>query len=356
MPENKSANAQVLVYGCYGYTGELIVAEGLRTGLRMKLAGRNAEKVAAMAKETGLPFAIADLDKPEQLDSILQDVCAVLHCSGPFIHTWQPMAEACLRMGVHYMDITGEIPVFEALHNLDMQAKQAGVQLMPGVGFDVVPTDCLSAWLKNEVQDAESLELVIFNIGGRTSRGTSLTMIESLGSKGTIRRNGILTEHPVAAASVRVDFGRGPKTAVSLPWGDVSTAYYTTGIPNITTYFVLPPAAVRFLKWSNRLSWLLGAGWVKAIGRNQIKNGKAGPDEHERAESKTLIWGRVKGPNGRTSEKQISLGNGYSFTAESAVHIAHKVAQGKFKPGFQTPAGAYGFGLLNEIVGEKVWI
>ncbi|CAM4496393.1 MAG: hypothetical protein LEGION0403_FIIPPAGN_01689 [Legionella sp.] len=33
-----------------------------------------------------------------------------------------------------------------------------------------------------------------------------------------------------------IDFGKGEKLATTIPWGDVSTAFYTTGIPNIEVY------------------------------------------------------------------------------------------------------------------------
>src|SRR5207237_1168186 len=78
------------------------------------------------------------------LDAIdLRDVALVLHCAGPFIHTSRPMVEACVKAGAHYLDITGEIAVFESILNRDEQH----VTLLPGVGFDVVPTDCLGAML-----------------------------------------------------------------------------------------------------------------------------------------------------------------------------------------------------------------
>jgi short subunit dehydrogenase-like uncharacterized protein len=342
---------QVLIYGCYGYTGQLIVEEGQKRGLPMKLAGRDTQKVQDLAGRYNLPWVAFELHDQTAMDSALEGVVAVLHCSGPFFRTWEPMAKACIRNKVHYLDITGEIQVFEHLHSLHNEALGAGIQLMPGVGFDVVPTDCLAAWLKGQLPDAHVLDLVIFGIGAGTSRGTALTMWEGAGLPGMVRRNGRIVPDRLGAQTLKVDFGRGEKLAVSIPWGDVSTAYHSTGIPNITTYFVLPETAVRMMGIMNRMSWFFNWKWVKEFGRKRINAGKAGPTQHERSQSKTLIYGRVQNQHGVQKSKQIQTPNGYDFTASASVHIALQVVNGRFLPGFQTPSSAFGNQLLGSILG-----
>src|SRR3712207_3296995 len=145
------------------------------------------------------------------------------------------MAEACLSAGVHYLDITGEIGVFEALAARDAQARAAGVMLMPGVGFDVVPTDCLAAHLKRRLPSATRLALG-FEAAGRLSRGTARTVIENLGAGGLVRQGGELKRVPAAWRTRVIDFGAGPRTAMTIPWGGVVTAYHSTGIPTIEVY------------------------------------------------------------------------------------------------------------------------
>ncbi|MCH2899060.1 hypothetical protein K3W01_15090, partial [Listeria monocytogenes] len=73
--------------------------------------------------------------------------------------TSTPMIAACRAAGTHYVDITGEIAVFEQAPAGDAEAREAGIVVCPGVGFDVIPTDCLAACLKEALPDAQRLAL-----------------------------------------------------------------------------------------------------------------------------------------------------------------------------------------------------
>src|SRR5678815_3268699 len=169
-----------LIYGSYGYTGQLIVDEALKNGLRPILAGRNEKLLRTQAQIYNLNCRTFALNETEKLDSALLEVDAVLHCAGPFVHTYRLMAEACLRTKRHYVDISGEIPGFEAIAAMDAQAKQAGIMMMPGGGFDVVPTDCLAAHLKQRLPDATHLRLFLRGVGAGVSRGTAKSAIENM--------------------------------------------------------------------------------------------------------------------------------------------------------------------------------
>src|SRR5512143_1216512 len=96
-----------LIYGSYGYTGELVVELAVREGLRPVLAGRNEHKLKAQAARTGLEYRAFRLEDTAAMDAALREVDAVLHCAGPFVHTYRQMVEACLRTRRHYVDISG---------------------------------------------------------------------------------------------------------------------------------------------------------------------------------------------------------------------------------------------------------
>lgn len=344
--------ARVLIYGCYGYTGELIVEEAQMMELPVLLSGRNAERVEALARRHGLPWEACDLGDEAGLDALLAKVDVVLHCAGPYVHTYAPMLAACLRNRKHYLDITGEIGVFEAISEYHADAKAAKIMLMPGVGFDVVPTDCLAARLQRQLPAARELHIAILNVGARMSHGTAKTMVENLGSPNLVRRGGEIVERPMAQDTIQADFGRGGKTAYSLPWGDVSTAYYTTGIPDITTYFALPKGQARFLRLSRYFGWLLRMGWVRRMARKRIEKQPAGPSSEQREHSATMLWGQVRDAQGKAVTATMETPNGYTFTAQSAVYIAQRVLAGDWKAGFQTPAGCYGPELFEAIMAE----
>ncbi len=341
-----------LLYGANGYTGELTARIAVEQGMTPILAGRNQPAVAAIADRLGLPYRVAALDDPTALDAMLRDVAVVLHCAGPFVHTAAPMVDACLRTGVHYLDITGEIAVFEALAARYDEAKRAGVMLLPGAGFDVVPSDCLAAHLNRRLPTATRLRLGIRALGN-ISRGTATTALEGIarGEGGLVRKQGKLTPTPVAWKTREIDFGKGPRLAVTVPWGDVSTAYHSTGIPDIEVYMTFPPAAVRAMKASRYVGWLLRLPGVVDLLKQRIRSGAPGPTDAERAAGSGLLWGRAEDDAGAAVESRLRTPEGYTLTALASLAIVRKVLAGQVKPGFQTPSSAYGPDLILEIEG-----
>lgn len=344
----------LIIYGAYGYTGELIARHAVAQGLKPLLAGRDPKKLQPLAEELGLNYKAFDLDDSQALSECLYGAKVVLHCAGPFVHTYKPMMEACLKTGVHYLDITGEMKVFEAMNRKNHEAKEAGIMLMPGCGFDVVPSDCLANMLKERMPDAQYLELA-FASGGQSSRGTQKTVIEGLHEGSAIRTNGNIK--PIAAGSdaKQIDFGNGKGTwAVAIPWGDVSTAWFSTQIPNIKVYMALPEKVIKSMKVMGYFSFITKLGFVKNILINKVEKGPAGPTAAQRDSGKVNLWGQVRNAQGETKQLWLTVAEGYKLTSLTAVAIAQKVLDGNFKPGYYTPASVYGSKFILEFEGSKL--
>jgi len=331
-----------LLYGSYGYTGRLIAARALERGLRPVLAGRSEAPLKQQAAELGLPWRAVALDDPAALDAALADVPVVLHAAGPFVRTARPMAEACLRTGTHYLDITGELAVFESLAARDAEAKAAGVMLLPGVGFDVVPTDSLAAHLKRRLPGATRLALAFQPVGGGLSHGTATTMVENLAAGGAVRRGGRIVPVPAAYRTRRVDFGRGPVEVTTIPWGDVSTAFHSTGIPDVEVYTRVPAPARRMMVASRYLGWLLGSGPVQRVLKGRIDAASPGPTDEQRARGRSLLWGEAEDAAGGRAAARMQAPEGYTLTAVTAVGAAEEVLAGRARAGFHTPSRAFG--------------
>ena len=330
-----------LLYGSYGYTGNLIAEHALREGLRPLLAGRDGTRLRAQAERLGLDFRVIPLSDASALDDALRATGLVVHCAGPFVLTWRQMVEACLRTGAHYTDISGEIEEFEALAALDAQAKAAGVMLLPGAGFDVVPSDCLAAHVKGRLPSATHLKIFIRSVGGGVSRGTARSGIENMQRQGRIRRDGkIVTVRPAWNVESR-DFGRGPVKLVSIGWGDVSTAYHSTGIPNIETYMAVPPAAINVLKLMRVIGPLLYNKPVKRLLQSFLRFRPEGPSEAQRTNGFALLLAEASDGAATVRTKQ-RVPEGYQITMLTAVAIAKRILGEDLKPGFQTPSRAYG--------------
>jgi short subunit dehydrogenase-like uncharacterized protein len=343
-------SGEILIYGANGYTGELVARAARERGMLPVLAGRSGPPVEALARELGLPFRSFTLDDPRATSHGLDGVAVVIHCAGPFSRTAKPMADACLLARAHYLDITGEAAVFESLAARDREAREAGVMLLPGTGFDVVPSDCLAAHLKRRLPSAKALILAFHSAGAQLSRGTATTMVENLHRGGLVRKGGVLTPVPAAWKTRDVDFGRGPRRVATIPWGDVSTAYHSTGIPDIEVYTAMPVSMILASRLTRPFKALFGTAPVQSFLKKRIRSGAAGPSAERRAQAQSFFWGEVSDGSRAVASRQRTP-EGYTLTALTAVAAAQKALAGNAPVGFMTPSKAYGPDFVLEIPG-----
>lgn len=340
-----------MIYGANGYTGELIAREAKRRGLRPILAGRNRESIERLAGELQLPYQVFSLDDVKKAAHELSGIHLVLHCAGPFSATSAPMIEACLMAGAHYLDITGEIGVFEHAHAQHARAEQVGIVLCPGVGFDVIPTDCIARALKQALPDATRLALGFDSRSG-FSRGTAKTSVEGLAQGGKVRRGGKIVSVPLAYGTRRIDFGDGEKLAMTIPWGDVSTAWYSTGIPDIEVYIPASPGMVRNAKFANHLQWLIGMQPVQQFLKGRIEKSVKGPDEAARERQPTCVWGEASNAAGQKKTARIRTANGYSLTVTGSLAVVEYLLANKPAPGAYTPSVLMGTDFVTRLPGS----
>lgn len=333
-----------LLYGATGYTGGLIARQAISLGMRPTLGGRSPAELSRLAGELSLPFRVAAVDDSAALDSMIDGHSMVLNCAGPFSRTANAVAAACLRRRAHYLDITGEMAVFESMAARDAGAKQAGVMLLPGVGFDVVPSDCLAAHVARRLPSATRIQIAIQTSGG-ISRGTALTAIEGFAAgkgAGAVRKGGRITRVSGAWKTRLVDFGRGPVPATTMPWGDVSTAYHSTGIPDIEVYMTIPPMLRHLMVHGRLLLPLAASGPVRRWLERRVRRGAPGPDATQRARGRSRFWAEASDDGGRTVRSRLTGPESYELTVGTALECVSRVLRGDVKPGFQTPSRAYG--------------
>jgi short subunit dehydrogenase-like uncharacterized protein len=341
-----------LIYGANGYSGKLMAREARRRGLKPILAGRSAAAVETLAAELKLEARIFDLGQSSEVIREIKDCELVLHCAGPFSVTSGPMLDACLEAGVHYLDITGEISVFRHACEQSDRARDAGVVLIPGVGFDVVPSDCQAACLVRAMPAATQLELA-FEAGGGPSPGTAKTSIEALRDGGCVRRDGELLDVPLAWKTRSIPFAHENRMAVSIPWGDVYTAYVSTGIPNITVYMSMSPANIANLR---RLKWIrpiLGLGGVQTFMKRWADKRVRGPIDRVREASGSELWGEVTDADGRTVSAVMSTPNGYDLTVSAGLGIVQYLLENDLEGGYYTPSMLMGADYAASLAGVK---
>ncbi len=341
----------LLIYGSYGYTGSLVAREAVSRGGSPVVAGRDGWAVGQQAEELGVESRTFDLDG--DVASQLTEFDVVLNCAGPFSQTADPVVEACLATETDYLDIAGEFPVFERLRQRDASATEANSTLLPGVGFDVVPSDCLAASLSQQLPTADELTLAISG-SPSFSRGTARTLLDLLDTGGVVRRNGRLLNVPASFRSREIDFGDGPEHAVTAPLADVVTAFHSTGIDSIEAYVAVPPETNRALPLTGVFGWLATRRPIERVLKWGLDVAVDGPDETTLATDTAVVWGEVRdSETDRTASGLIRTPNPYALTADAAVTAAERLLAGTVDAGFQTPATAFGSEFVLDLSGTS---
>lgn len=330
----------LLIYGATGFTGRL-VAQAMRTrGLSPVLCARGEDRLRTLATELSLSYLVADIEDRAVLDSAVKGIGVVLNMAGPFSATARPLLEACLRAGAHYLDLSAESATIEEAHGYDAAARDRKVMVMPGVGFDVVPSDSLAAHVARRLPGARRLSIGISGLE-LMSRGSARTIVEEFGNQVQIRRLGNLVA-PVGALERDFDYGNGPRRSVAVTWGDAASAFYTTGIPNIEVYFeaTLP---VRMAA-AARQAWgpLMAVPGMKSLWQAQLGFLPEGPSESDRSKRTVCIVAEAEDASGRKVSSRMWTPEAYTMTALTAPGIVARVLEGDWEPGFQTPARVYG--------------
>lgn len=332
-----------MIYGATGYTGRLVVEEAIKRGHQPLIAGRTEAKLKPLAEQYSVPYRTFSLDDVNVIIAELQknEIELVLHIAGPYKYTSDPMIQACLKVGVHYLDITGEIDVYQNAYRYHQQALDQEIVILPGVGFDVVPSDCLLKYVADQIENPTHLEIAFHN-EGRASRGTLKSAIEIFRSVGNVvRRDGKLVKVPIGSVEKDIHFMSGTKKVYQGLWGDVETSYRTTGVPNIVTLFAYHEAVLKQLRQLNRVSPLLGIKFIRDYFKNQMDKLPEGPSAEMRDTLKINMYAKATNAKGETAEAWLETVEGYRFTALACVHSVEQVLDGNYQ-GALTPAGAFG--------------
>jgi short subunit dehydrogenase-like uncharacterized protein len=337
---SRASKTRTLIYGAYGYTGQLTAELAASRHVDVVLAGRNREALTQLGARLNLPTRVVGLDDAEALANALHDVRSVIHMAGPFALTAQPMLNACLTTQTNYVDITGEIAVFEAIWSRRAEIEHAGITAVPGSGFDVVPSDCVAAHVASRLERPSALVLAFRGLDS-ASRGTLQTAIRDVSTPVLCRRGGKIV--PLEDRSPRsVDFGSGAEPCLPVSWGDVATAFYSTGADDITVYFRQTALLRSMAIAQRRFGRLLGSALVQRVLTAAIRRAPEGPTEPERRRHRTTVWAEAVDRHGRRVRSALSTHDPYEFTANSVLEITRRIHALSTSLGVVTPSQAFG--------------
>jgi short subunit dehydrogenase-like uncharacterized protein len=326
---------RMLIYGATGYVGSLLVAAAAERQIDAVVAGRS-ESVVEVAAAAGMEPRVGDVD-----NIVVDDVDVVVNAAGPFAHTAASLARRCVESGVHYVDLAGEAAEFEAVHAVHDSAVAAGVTLMPGVGFGVVPTDCLALHLKRRVPEGVSIDIGFATTGG-VSGGTLRTLAAGFGDRGGVPGELLRTR--------QIDFKSGSKRCIENPWrGDLFTTPLSTGIDAVTTWISLP----RPLAWSMAAAHRRGdpvrPPLPGRVLRQIASRAPAGPSAKKLARGHAEVWAQITDPSGAVSVSSLTTPDAYVHSIDAALESARRLAVGSPTAGFRTPAQEFGADFVTEL-------
>lgn len=313
----------LMIYGATGYTGRMAAEHAKALGLDLVIAGRNEARLASLAATLDVPYRVFAADAGQ-----LEGIDVLLNFAGPFAHTAEPLMRACIASGTDYLDITAEINVYRLAERLGSGAQ---VMLLPGVGWDVVPSDCLAMHVARRVQQPHALRLAL-QVPGAMSRGSAMSVSEILGAGVMARINGELVATPDAALQ-SLDFGDGPVLCAPLSFADLVTAWHSSAVPNIATFVHITG---------------------EAFPEGDLSLLPDGPTQAQRDAHRARAVAEVTGADGSVARSVIETVNGYSYTPLAAVEAARRVLAGERRPGFQTPAKLFGVGFAQSIAGTRI--
>ncbi|MCX8073701.1 MAG: saccharopine dehydrogenase NADP-binding domain-containing protein [Candidatus Binatia bacterium] len=337
----------ITVFGATGYTGRLVVAELMARGARPLLAGRNAQKLAALAREHGgLPTMVADVARPQSLAAVAERSRVMVNCAGPFVDLGEPVVDAAIAARAHYLDTTGEQPFIRAVQERDAKAREAGVAVVPAHAFEIALSDCGAAVLARGYRDVASIE-VVYATRFHASQGTKRSVLRMLGAEGFGYEEGKVVRQPPARyhRAVELPEGWGVLEAVSFPSAEILTIPRHVRTRAVRTYLALPKLVALGALWLVPPVRVLAKTPLVRIAERLLGSETSGPDPAVRAADRFLICVEIRGVSRGEARRETLVITGrdpYGITAAVAAQGALRMAaEGYNRSGVLAPAQAF---------------
>ena len=336
------------ILGATGYTGRLCVAEAVKRGQPVLIAGRRREALDEIAAEyadagTTVEVAVADVTDTQSLRELCDRSAVLLSTVGPYTQLGHGPVEAALEAGCHYLDVTGEVEFMTWVYGQSAAAEQRGVTLATGFGFDGVPGDLLATIAAKALDRPVTSARVAYHVeAGRFSAGTVRTALGTLQRGGAVWRNGRVAQEPAGVEQWHVPFPSppGPVIAVSAPMPEVVTVGRSVGAETARSYLVVPAgrAVASIAAPAQRLASALSGTPVWDLLERAVDRMPEGPDEERRAKTRTVVLAEVATVDGVSAVRWCRLNDVYGATAVIALTGAQRLLSGDVATGTVTPS------------------
>ena len=329
----------IVVIGATGYTGGL-VARALTHGRdSVVLAARDPDRLAEAAAGAGNPpTQPVDVTDPGSLRSLIREGDAVINTAGPFTELGDPVVAACVDIGAHYLDTTGEQPFMKATYErYHDAARRAGVSVVNAMAFEYALGDCAVALAADGLGPLRSLDVVYAWGGTASSRGTRRTVLRMLGRGAHQRHDGAYHRRPAGTGSRRVTLASGRTLhAVQFGAGEVVTAPRYLEVRDARGWVVVGKTAARIAPVvAPALPYVMPL--LRPV-LQPLATWKPDPTPAEREASDFTIRVELEAADGAKAALEVQGSDPYGLTADAAIHGARRVLEPDAPRGVLAPS------------------
>lgn len=347
----------VMIYGASGFTAHLILERIKDVDLNVVLGGRSQEKMMQLSRKHEYPTRIFSLEDENEVAKNLDGIDLVVNCAGPFIFTAEPLAIGALRCGCDYFDINGEVDVFYKLFKFRHVAEARQVSLLPGLGFDIAPSDCLAARLAKDINHPASLLLVIWPKGTRPTHGTLKSAFFRSQRKFNLKgQESGLEGVPKISKFIDLEIKGEIVKCIRAPLADLLTSRVSTGIKDIRTYLVLSQELGSAARIAHYFTPLGKIGFIKNRILRAIESRPSGPSKKQQQSGSALIYAEVKDEDDQSLRAIMHTPEPYVYTSQLIINGIREWQRNGLKGGFLTPSQAFGAGFAEQTCPESVKI
>jgi short subunit dehydrogenase-like uncharacterized protein len=358
---------RIVLFGATGYTGDLTARAMVRRGLRPVLAGRNADRLRALAEELGgLDTRVADVRQPDSVRALVDRGDVLVTTVGPFTYWGEPAVRAAVAAGAQYLDAAGE-PKFlrDVFERHGPAAEAAGCALVTASGYDWVPGNLAGALALREAGDAAaSVEIGYFAPGrggaSSVSAGTRATLAAIALEPAFAWRAGRLVTVPSSSRWRTFELPSGRAEAISVG----ATEHFTMprvrpGLRDVGVYIGWMRSASRpsqALMLATSLATSVPGVQAGLLGVAELvaQGATGGPGPEARAHTRSLVVAEVRDGSGAPlSEVRLQGINPYELSAGLLAWGAEAAAAGRLRgTGALGPVDAWGLDALEAGVAE----
>ncbi len=139
---------KIIIIGAYGFTGQLICKELIKSNLHFDVCGRNAIKINQLIELFELkkhPLLIGDIKNKNFTHQLIKQYDIFVNCAGPYNEESNFFLKTIAESGKIYLDLSGEVSFIKSsFDKYHLIAQSNHSTIIHGCAFESLPFDLLA--------------------------------------------------------------------------------------------------------------------------------------------------------------------------------------------------------------------